>query len=290
MATPLAEVEVDAELVRALLSEQHPDLARLPLVRFASGWDNVIYRLGDDLTVRLPGRALAASLVLHEQRWLPELAVDLPLPVPVPVRVGVPGCGFPWPWHVGPWFPGEPAEHRRPDDMASTASSLGRFLAALHRPAPSEAPANPFRGTSLADRSDRLHEGIVSLGSSVDADRALGLWRDLVDTPGWPGPPLWIHGDVHPLNLIVHGGRLSAVIDFGDVAAGDPASDLAVAWMLFPADHRPTFRRASGADAGTWTRARGWALALGVAMANGDDRVAAIGRRTLNAALADDAA
>lgn len=290
MSEPPAEVRIDEALVRGLLAEQHPDLASLPLTWLASGWDNELFRLGDELTVRLPRRAASAALVLHEQRWSPSIAVGLPLPVPVPVRVGVPSeaLGYPWGWTVGPWFPGRPAEADPPADLAAAAASLGDFLAALHRPAPADAPTNPYRGVPLADRSDRLVAALDELHPLVDRDAVMVRWAGIVDTPSWPGPPVWLHGDVHPLNLLVDKGRLTAVIDFGDVCAGDPASDLAVAWMLFPPDVRDTFREATGVDDDTWTRARGWAIVLGAAMATGDDRVAAIGRRALAAALADD--
>jgi aminoglycoside phosphotransferase (APT) family kinase protein len=286
VAGPAAEVDVDEALVRALLREQHPDLAALAITPLATGWDNVMYRLGDDLTVRLPRRAASAYLVLHEQRWLPELAIDLPLPVPVPMRIGRPGAGYPWPWHVCPWLPGQPIEHQPPDDLTAAAAALGSFLRAIHRPAPTDAPVNPYRGIPLAQRTDRLVDGLDLLGGAADRSRVESLWELLVATPPWAGPPVWLHGDVHPLNLLVHDGVLSAVIDFGDLTSGDPASDLAVAWMLFPPSTRRTFLEACGVDPDTWTRGRGWALALGVAMANGDDRMAAIGLRSIAAALA----
>jgi len=136
MATPAAEVEVTEGLVRALLREQHPDLADLALVEVASGWDNLIYRLGDALSVRLPRRATSAVLIEHEQRWLPQLGVGLPLPVPVPLRVGVPGCGYPWPWTISTWLPGRSAELDPPEDLELAAVMLGAFLRALHQPAP----------------------------------------------------------------------------------------------------------------------------------------------------------
>lgn len=139
---PAAEVEITPELVRALLDEQHADLASMPLRHVATGWDNAVYRLGDQLTVRLPRRVASAALVLHEQRWLPELADGLPLPVPVPLRVGVPGCGYPWAWSVCPWLPGVEIEHAQPTDWHKAAGQLGGFLAALHRPAPRDAPRN----------------------------------------------------------------------------------------------------------------------------------------------------
>lgn len=294
MATPAAEIEIDVVLVRALLAEQHPDLADLPLASVASGWDNDIFRLGDDLTVRLPRRSMAAVLVLNEQRWLPQLAPRLPLPVPVPLAVGRPSeaLDYPYSWTVGPWFPGVPLHHAPPDDLTATAVSLGAFLAALHQPGPDDAPANPYRGVPLAERAERFEISLHDLADGiVDKAAALGLWNELVATPPDPGPARWIHGDVHPLNLVVHEGCLAAVIDFGDITAGDRASDLAGAWTFLGRADRDRLREAAGThatiDDDTWARARGWALALGTAMANGDDRVAEFGRRALQAALDD---
>jgi aminoglycoside phosphotransferase (APT) family kinase protein len=289
---PAAEIDVTPALVRSLLEEQHSDLAGLPLQRVARGWDNDIYRLGNDLMVRLPRRLAGAALILHEQRWLPEVAATgLPLPVPVPVRVGVPGCGYPWAWSVCPWLPGTELELAPPDDWADAARRLGAFLAALHRDAPPDAPANPYRGVPLADRAAIFAAGLDLLDPTVDRSRVMDEWHRATAAPAWDAPPVWLHGDVHPRNVLVDGGRISAVIDFGDMTAGDPASDLAMAWMAFSPSVRPVFREACGArqpvDDALWERARGWALALGVAMSNGDDRVAAIGRRTLAAVLAD---
>jgi aminoglycoside phosphotransferase (APT) family kinase protein len=143
---PAADVNIDARLVRALLDEQHPDLANLPLFDVETGWDNVVYRLGDDLAVRLPRRAIAAALVDHEQRWLPELAPGLPLPVPTPVRIGRPGCGYPWSCTVTRWLTGQTAAAMPSYDPLIAANELGAFLCAFHRPAPSDAPRNRVRG------------------------------------------------------------------------------------------------------------------------------------------------
>lgn len=291
MPAPAAEVDVTPDLVRALLEEQHPDLASLPLVRVARGWDNDIYRLGDDLTVRLPRRLAGAVLILNEQRWLPEVADGLPLPVPVPLRTGAPGAGYPWAWSVCPWLPGVEIERARPDDWAAAARQLGAFLAAVHRPAPADAPSNPHRGVPLADRAAIFAAGLDQLGDTVDRDALMDAWHRATEAEAWTRGPVWVHGDIHPLNVLVDGGCISAVIDFGDMTAGDPASDLAIAWMLFPPETRPSFRDACGVaepvDDALWTRAWGWALVLGVAMSNGDERIAAIGRRTLDAALAE---
>ncbi len=263
---PAAEVDIDVGLVRALLAEQQPDLQHLPLTELAWGWDNVIYRLGDELVVRLPRRAAAAALVDHEQRWLPELAAGLPLPVPAPVRFGVPGGGFPWSWSICPWLDGDPAAEHPIGDLAGAAAILGRFLVALHQPGADDAPANPYRGVPLADRAASTEQRILQLGDTLDGPAVRACWNEALRAPEWSGPPIWLHGDLHPANLLVTGGRLAAVIDFGDITAGDPATDLSVAWMLFPSEVRPTFRTAAGEpDDATWARARGWALSLGLA-------------------------
>ncbi len=283
-------MDIDEPLVRALLREQHPDLADLPLEPAGFGWDNAILRLGDELAVRLPRRALAVPLVEHEQRWLPELAPRLPLPIPAPVRVGRPGQGYPWPWSVCPWFDGAPALEVPPADLPGAAATLGAFFAALHQPAPPEAPHNPFRGIPLPDR-DAITVDAIGHVDGIDRALVRARWADFLTTPGWDGPALWVHGDPHPGNLLVHDGRLAAVIDFGDLCSGDPASDLAVAWMLFPPEVRPIFRAATGqVDDATWVRAHGWALAFGLVLsANAADNpgYAALGARALAAALDD---
>jgi aminoglycoside phosphotransferase (APT) family kinase protein len=286
---PAAEVDIDEPLVRALLAEQQPDLGHLPLTALASGWDNVIFRLGDDLVVRLPRRAASAVLVAHEQRWLPELAPRLPLPVPAPVRFGVPGCGFPWSWSVCPWLDGEVAADEPMDDLVAAAATLGDFLVALHQPGPDDAPENPYRGVPLAGRAASTEQRIEQMAETVDGPAVRACWNEALRVPQWSGPPLWLHGDLHPANLLVHGGHLAAVIDFGDLTAGDPATDLSVAWMLFPAEVRPTFRTAAGdPDDATWERARGWALSLGLAyLASSADNptLERVGRETIAAAI-----
>ncbi|MEY2432352.1 MAG: hypothetical protein QOC92_2077 [Acidimicrobiaceae bacterium] len=288
---PAAEVDVSAAVVRRLLEQQLPDLAELELVELAYGWDNAIFRLGDELTVRLPRRALAADLVEHEQRWLPELAKRLPLPIPSPVRIGRPTDRYPWSWSVCPWFPGVVATRAAPDDPFEAAETLGAFLAALHHEAPIDAPANPYRGVPLQERDDVVRQRAKQVADLIDAPTVVKRWSELAATRPWGGPPLWLHGDLHPANVLVHEGRISAVIDFGDITAGDPATDLAVAWMLFPAEARPTFRMAAGdVDEDTWLRARGWALSLALAyLASSADNpmFASLGERVLEAVLAD---
>jgi aminoglycoside phosphotransferase (APT) family kinase protein len=288
---PEAEVDVDEPLIRSLLQQQMPDLAPLPLSLVASGWDNVIYRLGDELVVRLPRRSVAAALVEHELQWLPVLAPTLPLPIPAPIRGGHAGDGYPWAWTVCRWLPGIVAEQASLSDPQDAAATLGRFVAALHQPAPPDAPANPFRGVPLRDRATVVLERIEAIADVIDVAAVRSSWDDLLATPEWTGPPVWLHGDLHPLNVLVDDGRPSAVIDFGDLTAGDPATDLSLAWMMFPLGERGVFRDAVGdVDDDTWRRARGWGLALALAyLANSADSplLARIGERTIAAVLDD---
>ncbi len=290
---PVAEVSVTEELVRALLGAQHPDLAELPLRLVAEGWDNAMWRLGEDLAVRIPRRELAAPLVRHEQRWLPELALRLPVPVPVPVRTGEPGLGYPWHWSVVPWFAGRHAIDLARHGTGGLVTGLAELVTHLHVLGPADAPVNPFRGVPLRDRDAILRDRLSALPVG-DRARALAVWDDAVEAPAWPGPPMWLHGDLHPGNLVVaDDGTLAAVVDFGDICAGDPAVDLAVAWYLFDGDDRVAFidrvTAANGWDAAMWRRARGWALSFSTALLTmSDDNPAyqALGERTFRAILA----
>lgn len=289
MATPAAEIDIDEALVRGLLRAQRPDLADLPVRVVANGWDNAMVRIGDSLAARLPRRAAAAGLIESEQRWLVELAPRLPLPIPVPVFAGRPTPDYPWSWSLGPWLDGDTAAAAPPLDADATARTLAGFIAALHVPAPPDAPPNPVRGVALAARAAAVEDRAHSLADVIDVDGTLGVWHDLLATPAWDGPALWLHGDLHPSNMLTLDGELSAVIDWGDLTAGDPATDLSIAWMLFDGARRTTFRDLAGIDPDTWRRAAGWALNLSLAYLTGDDSTSmpAIGRRTLAEVLAE---
>jgi len=239
-AKPPPDVAIDPSLVRALIQEQHPDLAHLALTDIGDGWDNRLFRLGEALAVRVPRRAAAAALIEHEQQWLPRLSPSLPLPVPVPIRVGRPGCGFPWSWSIVPWFPGQSALGEPPRAPVTAAVALGEFLRALHQPAPADAPHNPWRSVPLVARANILREHLQQVGGVVDRVAVLALWERILSAGPWTGPLVWIHGDLHPGNLLLSGGRLAAVLDFGDLAAGDPATDLSAAWMWLPPSARLT--------------------------------------------------
>lgn len=270
---PPPEVAITPGLAGALLAEQHPDLADLPIRHVEDGWDNAVYRLGDDLALRLPRRAVAAWLVVSEQTWLPMLAPSLPLPVPAPVRKGVAGAGYPYPWSVVPWFDGEmickaPA---RPGE----GERLAAFLKALHRPAPPEAPSNRFRGVPLAERAEAFEGRYREVEARAGAFPAhvRRTWETGLAAP-IDLPRTWLHGDLHGRNVLTKEGRLAAVIDWGDVAAGDAACDVAGAWMLLDdRGSRDSALAAYGPTSATLARARGWAACMAVMMAAGDARM-----------------
>jgi len=283
--TPAAEFEISLDLVARLIASQHPDLSPLALTFEASGWDNVMYRLGDQLAVRLPRRTLGAQFIQSEQTWLPTLATRLPLLTPAPVRQGVPDLGYPWTWSIVPWLEGRTADLDPPD--AEQGAVLAAFFRALHHPAPPDAPSNPMRGVPLASRREMFNTQLNFLRSRTDLinDRAMAIWEAGVAAP-MDLQGLWIHGDPHPRNVLVRDGRLAAFIDWGDMARGDPATDLSAVWMLL---EDPTARRAAmeayGASTATWARARGWAmyyvvvlLAAGLA---DDPRMTRIAEKTL---------
>jgi aminoglycoside phosphotransferase (APT) family kinase protein len=287
MGTPAAEIEIDVNQARRLLAAQHPDLAGLPIVAIASGWDNQLLRLGDSLALRFPRRQLAAQLILHEQRWLPHLEKRLPLAVPAPVRIGVAQFKYPWAWSVTPWIPGETADLAPPD--SNQGERLATFFEALHRQAPAEAPHNPYRSVPLSERAEGFARLLAKLDgkTSILDRRVQELWGDAVavaiDTA-----PTWIHGDLHPRNVLVDNGCLTGVIDWGDLAAGDHACDLAAVWMLLPQleSRRRAIAACSTVSAATWRRARGWALLFAVILLNSglldDARMAAIAERTIS--------
>ncbi|MFJ9553639.1 phosphotransferase [Nocardiopsis sp. NPDC101807] len=256
--------EVTAELVRDLLREQHPDLAGLPLREVEGGWGNQMWRLGEELAVRVQRMDAGPGPQLKERRWLPLLAPRLPLPVPVPVRGGAPCERFPKMWTVVTWVPGLPLDQGAITRGGHAADALAAFLRALHVPAPAEAPVDTGRGAHpahCAEGFDRFSGSLEAdaIGSDTAAVRA--VWDDAVAAPGWEGPPVWVHGDLHPANVVVAQGTLAGVVDFGDLFAGDPASDLAAAWVLLPAGGAARFFEAyAQADGATVRRARGLAV------------------------------
>lgn len=287
---------IDASLVRRLVAAQFPQWAGLPVRPVANGgWDNRTFHLGEALSVRLPAARRYAAAVEKEQRWLPALAPHLPLPIPEPVALGRPGEGYEWPWSVCRWLPGEAADGSPPADLARFAEDLADFLLALQRADATDGPPagqhSFHRGGDLAVYDAETREALGRLDGQVDTDRARTLWAAALASR-WDRPPVWVHGDVAPSNLLVADGRLSAVIDFGQLCVGDPACDYGIAWTFMDAEARAAFRARLAPDPGTWARARGWtlwkALIIVAGVATTTERQTALWVRSLDEVLKDD--
>jgi aminoglycoside phosphotransferase (APT) family kinase protein len=255
---------ITPSLVQRLLAAQFPQWADLPVTPAEpQGWDNRTFRLGTTLSVRLPSAEGYTPQVAKEQRWLPYLAPQLPLPIPAPVAFGAPGEGFPWPWSIYRWLDGETASVERIADLNLFAETLAHFLIALQQVEPAGGPPagahSFFRGGPLETYDAEARRSILALDGVLDTAAATAVWESGLAS-SFQGPPVWFHGDVAVNNLLVVGGWLSAVIDFGCCGVGDPACDLAIAWTLFAGVSRERFRATLQVDDDTWARGRGWAL------------------------------
>ena len=256
------ELHTDESLVRRLLAEQFPRWAALPIERVpSSGTDNELYRLGDDMVVRLPRIDWAVEGVEDAHEWMPRLVPLLPVAVPIPLAKGNPGEGYPWPWSVYPWLEGENPTVDGLADPEALAKDLTQFVDALRSVDLAGGPP-AGRGMPLVERDAPTRTAIAELRGMVDTDAVAHAWEAALRTPAWSGPPVWVHGDLAPGNLLLRDGRLAAVIDFGGVGVGDPACDLMLAWNLLPPEVRGVFRTALGVDDATWDRGRGWALSV----------------------------
>ncbi len=263
------EILIDAPLVRQLVDTQFPEWCYLPVTPMASaGTDNAIFRLGASLAVRLPRRPQARRQVEKEYRWLPKLAPALPLEIPAPVALGRPAEGYPHLWSVCPWLTGETAVQARINDPTQAALDLAHFIIALRRidadGGPAPGPHNSGRGEPLAWRDAETRNAIAQLEGRIDTRAAAAAWDWALQAPAWNGPPTWVHGDLLPTNLLIRDDRLSAVIDFGCLGAGDPACDLMAAWTVLSAEARRPFRAALAGDDAMWRRGMGWALSFGL--------------------------
>ena len=257
------EVDTDVELVRRLVASQFPEWGHLPIEPVRPlGTDNALYRLGQDLVVRLPRTVRTGGALKKEREWLPRLAPLLPLAVPFPLAEGMPAEGYPFEWSIYRWLEGGSATRAQLADLGRTAAAVAGFVEALHRVDPTGGPPpgehNAFRGAPLETRDESTRAAIASLDTAIDVRTATAAWDAALAAPEWTRPPVWIHGDLDARNMLVRQGRLSAVIDFGCLGVGDPACDVAVAWKMFSAPTRDVFRAALES-----TRRRGHGHAAG---------------------------
>lgn len=282
-------LQLDAALVERLIRGQFPHWQGLPIRAVDhGGWDNRTFRLGEEMSVRLPSARAYAPQVLKEHRWLPRLAPQLPMPIPTPLGLGLPSAEYPWHWSIYRWLPGEPAQVADVRDRCQLGASLGRLLMILQgidpRGGPPPGPDNFHRGGPLQTYDAETRRSIKLLGSSIDAAAAIAVWEAALAAPYDRGP-VWLHGDVSLSNLLVEDGKLSAVIDWGCSAVGDPACDLAFAWSSWDADGRDAFRSVLPMDIPMWQRARGWALWKALVVTAGLSAAAATTRREARSVL-----
>lgn len=256
------QIEIDTAVVQRLIAEQFPQWEALPLMPVSSaGTDNALYRLGDDMVVRLPLIPKAADPIVKELTWLPILAPLLPVAIPIPLGEGKPTADYPWPWAVYRWLEGAVPTPKSLENSESLATELANFISALHKVDVPDGPATN-RNNSLASRDADTRVAITALESVIDTKAATAAWEEALQAAPFSGAPVWVHGDLLPGNILVKDGHLSAVIDFGNVGMGDPALDLIIAWNLLPATARTTFRNAPDIDDATWQRGKGWALSI----------------------------
>lgn len=267
------EIKVDVDLVRELVRSQFSEWATLPIEIFdSSGTSNWILRLGTEMAVRLPRRPSSVASLEKEFAWLPRLAPRLSVPVPIPLKRGNPTEAFPYAWYVYPWLKGDSGTIALTAGRPELARDTARFIRQLQRiesaAGPAPGPHNSGRGAPLAARNARTRECIAELDALgadlIDARAASRAWDASVGASVWAESPVWLHGDLLPTNLLVDGGRLSGVIDFGSLGIGDPACDLMVAWTNCSENARAAFRDEFDYDEATWLRARGWALSWAV--------------------------
>ncbi|WP_425874223.1 aminoglycoside phosphotransferase family protein [Streptomyces sp. DT193] len=286
---------IDAALVKRLIAAQFPQWSGLPVVPVeVDGWDNRTYRLGEDMAVRLPTAAGYAPAVDKECDWLPRLAPSLPVAIPSVLAKGAPGEGYPFSWSVRSWLDGQTASPERVGDLTQFATVVAEFLLALQRCDTTGGPLagahSWYRGASPAHYDDETRRCLAALTGRIDTARAIKVWDAALSVERHKAP-VWFHGDIAPGNLLVAGGKLTAVIDFGTSGVGDPACDLVIAWTMFFGDSRDAFRYKVGQDHGTWARARGWALWKAlltlVECTDTDEQRASTNLRVINEVIAD---
>ena len=287
------EVEVTDAVVRRLVDGQFPDWAGRPLRRLPStGTDNALYRLGDDLGIRLPRIHWAVQQVEREVNWLPRLAPHVSAPVPPPVAIGEPDHGYPFPWLVFGWLHGRDTLHAGAEvDWTVLAADVAAFVRSLHAVDLPDQPRARSRGGRLAPLDDHVRRNIRRLAHELDVDRALAVWDEALAATPWSPPHVWVHADLLPGNVLVgDGSRLAGVIDWSAAGTGDPAADTMLGWAM-PAPAREVYRRGLGLDDATWARGRGWVVEQTVAFIPYYERTipdgVAAARRRLRAVLDD---
>lgn len=258
------KLNIETELVHRLVTHQFPEWKNLYIKPVAnSGWDNKTFHLGDQMLIRMPSAEKYVAQVEKEQSWLPKLAPFLPLSIPIPLALGVPEDSYPYKWSIYRWIEGEAAGSAYISNLCEFAKSLGNFLSALQTIDTTGGPLagmhSFYRGGSLETYDQEVREAVLALTGKIDSQTVTEIWEKALMTK-WKSSPVWVHGDISMGNLLVQNGQLAAVIDFGQLAVGDPACDLAITWTQFKDESRDVFRKTLSLDADTWARGRAWTL------------------------------
>jgi len=285
------ELDIDQTLVADLLAQQFPKLKDLDIKQIKhSGTDNAIFRLGEYRCVRLPKIDSAAEQIEKEQELLPRLAPHLPLKIPTPIEKGKPTASYPFNWSIYNWLEGKNAHDEKVTDLDQTAIDLANFINSIQNISTDGAPITR-RGLPLASKDEEVRKAIFSLKDMIDPNTITSIWEESLNRPNWKKAPVWLHGDLLPVNLLIQNGKLSAIIDFGLSGIGDPACDLIPAWNIFDANSRNSFRNTMDVDESTWIRGRGWALSIALTIIpyyrNTNPELVSIAKQILNEILAD---
>jgi aminoglycoside phosphotransferase (APT) family kinase protein len=290
------EIDIGPALAKSLVARQFPHLANLPIRKLSSaGTENTIFRLGENLAIRMPRVAGAAKQAEREAIWLPQLAPHLSLAVPEPVGLGRPTDEFAHHWAICRWLEGENAFVRPATDLIDSARRLARFIQSL-RGVPvagdsSLVATTSGRGVDLIHRDAATRAAIASCEGLVDTETLSAIWAHALAMPKWDGAPIWVHGDIHVGNLLTEDGRTTGIIDWGCLGMGDPACDLTVAWSMLDRGSREVFRSELAVDEATWIRGRAWAISVAVIALpyylETNPLLVAISRHSIEQAVAD---
>lgn len=262
------QIPCHAGLVQRLLAAECPSWARLPVTPVHStGTDHHVYRLGEALCVRVPMRPSAAPQLASEAQWLDRIARALPVAVPDVVHVGAPGPLLPWPWSVRRWVPGSAIAEAADLTDPRLAEELGAIIQSLRDVDPAGIPApgphNFGRGCPLAQRDGVTRAALAQLPPELDPAPLLAVWEQALTAPAHAGPGVVVHGDINRGNLVLdQTGRIAGLLDWGGMAAGDPAVDLMAAWTVLDGPGRAALVRQLRPGEAIWRRARGWALSV----------------------------
>jgi aminoglycoside phosphotransferase (APT) family kinase protein len=290
--TPRSKLKIDAALVRSLLKKQHSDLVDLPIHFCGAGLDNVMFRLGDQLSVRLPCRKAAARLIENEQTWLPILAKRLTIPVPIAVRLGKPASNYPWRWSILPWLAGVTAD--REELHINQAKLFASFLRSLHVSVTTNAPSNSAPDILLNQKVVFFEERMQRLERQTNliTQKIRDTWYEALNTP-IDVPLKWLHGDLHPGNVLVQNGAISGIIDWGNITSGDIATDLCSIWLLFSDQNarQQVITEYANISAATLLRAKGRAISYGIVLLDigliHNPKLAVIGEKVLRCVSED---